>query len=53
MSKLLRFFRRARRERELDAELQAHLDALIAEKQQAGLSPAEAMRAAGIEFGAF
>lgn len=51
MRKLLRLFRRARRERQLDAELQAHLDALIAEKQQAGLSPAEAMRAAGIELG--
>jgi putative ABC transport system permease protein len=51
MRKLFHLFGRARREREIDAELQSYLDALMAEKQRAGMAPAEAERAARIEFG--
>jgi putative ABC transport system permease protein len=38
-------------DRDLDAEVRAHLDLLIAEKIQQGLSPADARRAARIELG--
>ncbi|MBV9745708.1 MAG: ABC transporter permease [Acidobacteriia bacterium] len=51
MRKLLYLFRRACGEREIDAELQSYLDALIEEKQRAGMAPAKAERAARIEFG--
>jgi predicted permease len=53
--KLLRIlrslFRNNRRERELSAELQGHLDLLIEEKIRAGMSPDQARRAARIELG--
>ena len=51
MRKLFHLFRRARWEREIDAEMQSYLDALIEEKQRAGMAPAAAERAARIEFG--
>ena len=51
MRKLLRFFRRARQERELDAELHSYLEAVIEERRRAGVPPTEAARAARIEFG--
>jgi len=50
-SLLLNLFRRDRADRDLDAEVRAHLDLLIAEKIEQGLSPAEARRAARIELG--
>jgi len=51
MKKLLRLFRREKRERDLDAELQSYLDGLIEEKRRAGMPPEEALRAARMEFG--
>jgi putative ABC transport system permease protein len=48
---LRNLFRRQRAERDLDAEVRAHLDLLIAEKIQQGLPPADASRAARIELG--
>jgi putative ABC transport system permease protein len=51
MRKLLRFFRRTRREPEIESELQSYLDALIEEKQRAGMPAADAGRAARIELG--
>ncbi len=51
MRRLLNFFRRGRRERDLDAELRAYLDELIDEKRRTGMPPDEAARAARIEFG--
>jgi predicted permease len=45
-------FRRSRVERELDAELRAHLDLLANEKMATGMSPDEARRSARIEVGA-
>jgi predicted permease len=44
-------FRRDRVEHELDAEVSSYLDQLIDEKIAAGMSPAEAHRAARIELG--
>jgi predicted permease len=44
-------FTRPRIERDLDDELRAYLDQLTAEKCGAGMGPAEARRAARIEFG--
>ena len=44
-------FRRARVERELDAELRACLDLLVAEKVGLGLAPEQALRAAALELG--
>ena len=53
--RLLAFFRRLagreRADRDLDAELRAHLDLLAEEKMRAGLSPDGALRAARIELG--
>src|SRR4030095_10075286 len=50
-SLLSNMFRRERAERELDAEMSAHLTMLIDEKVASGLSPDDAYRAARIEFG--
>lgn len=44
-------FRRAKVERNLDEEIRSYLDALVEEKVAAGMSPAEARRAAAIELG--
>lgn len=46
-----RLFRRARSERQLDAELRFHLDQQIADSVAAGMAPAEARRRARLEFG--
>lgn len=46
-----RLFRRARTERQLDAELRFHLEQQIAEYITAGASPEEARRRARLEFG--
>src|SRR5215471_664285 len=46
-----RLFRKALAERRLDAELRFHLDQQIAGYLAAGLSPEEARRRAGLEFG--
>ena len=43
--------RRDRVEHELDQELSGYLEMLVAEKEATGLSPAEARRAARLEFG--
>lgn len=55
MSRLTHLWRnvlqRRRVERALDDELQATLEALVAEKVRAGAEPEEARRAAGIELG--
>jgi predicted permease len=52
LTKRLRtFFRRARMERELDAELKFHLDMLAAQYVREGMSPAAAHRAARQTFG--
>jgi len=51
LSRLLGIFRRSRRDSELNAELQAHLDLLTAENIRRGLSPREAREAAHREFG--
>jgi hypothetical protein len=40
--------RRARVESELDRELRAHLDAMIAENLERGMSPVEARRVDGV-----
>ncbi|HKO04164.1 MAG TPA: ABC transporter permease [Candidatus Acidoferrales bacterium] len=50
-SALLNLFRRDRAERDLDAEVRAHLDLLTEEKLRAGLPPDEARRAARIDLG--
>ncbi|MFY9554986.1 MAG: ABC transporter permease [Blastocatellia bacterium] len=50
-SLLTNLFRRDHAERELDAEMSAHLAMLIDEKVATGLSADEAYRAARIEFG--
>jgi predicted permease len=47
-----RLFRRARTERQLDAELRFHLEQQIADYVATGLSPEEARRRARREFGA-
>jgi len=44
-------FRGEQVDRDLDEELRAHLDLLIEEKAGSGMSPAEARRAALLEFG--
>jgi putative ABC transport system permease protein len=44
-------WRKRDRDRELDRELQFHLEKLIQEKMAAGLSPEEARRQAALEFG--
>ena len=48
---ILNLFRRNRADRDLDAEVRAHLDLLTEEKLRDGLPPAEARRAAAIELG--
>jgi putative ABC transport system permease protein len=45
------FFRSARLDRELDAEMTAHVELAIEENLQRGMSPAEARRQALIRFG--
>jgi macrolide transport system ATP-binding/permease protein len=42
----------SKRDRELNAEIEHHLQALAAELERQGVAPAEAMRRARIEFGA-
>jgi predicted permease len=49
--RLRSLFRRARVERELDDELRAHIEHLTEAYEQAGLTHAEALRRARIEFG--
>lgn len=49
--RLLEFFNRERRERRLDAEIQAHLDLLTEEHMVRGLSRADAVLAARKSFG--
>jgi macrolide transport system ATP-binding/permease protein len=44
-------FRRAEQDRDLDAEMSAHLELAIEEQLQRGLSPAEARRQALVRFG--
>src|SRR5208282_1764395 len=51
LSALFNAFRPGRADRDLDAEVRAHLDLLIEEKIQQGMAPAEARRAARIELG--
>jgi putative ABC transport system permease protein len=46
-----RLFRRARTERQLDAELQFHLEQQIADYVATGMTPEEAQRRARLEFG--
>ncbi len=46
-----RLFRRARTERQLDAELRFHLERQIADYVATGMSPEEARRRARLEFG--
>src|SRR5277367_3614630 len=43
--------RRTGADRDLDAEVRAHLDLLAAEKMKTGMNPAEALRAARVELG--
>jgi len=50
-SLLRRLLRRHAAERDLDAEVRAHLELLVAEKMQRGLSPADSQREARIELG--
>jgi len=49
--RLRSFFRRAQQDRELDAEMFAHLELAIEENLERGLSPAEARRQALVRFG--
>src|SRR5437773_5443007 len=49
--RLRSLFRRARQDRELDAEMSAHLELAIEENLERGLSPAEARRQALLRFG--
>src|SRR5437660_3547829 len=51
LSRLWNVFRKQRLERELNAELQTHLDLLTAENIRRGMSPTEAAHAARREFG--
>jgi len=51
LSLLRNVFRRDRVERDLDDEMRATLDALVAEKMRAGMDPAGARRAAAVELG--
>lgn len=51
ISTLLRLLRGERAERDLDAEVRAHLDLLTEEKLRGGLPPEKARRAALIELG--
>ena len=51
MTRLFNVFRRGRQERELDAELRAHLGLHIDENLRAGMDPAEARRLAHARLG--
>lgn len=51
LNRLASFFRRADRERDLDAELEAHFAFAVEEKIRAGFSPVEARRQAVLRFG--
>jgi putative ABC transport system permease protein len=51
LSLLFHLFHRDRADRDLDAEVRAHLDLLTEEKIQQGLPPAAARRAARLELG--
>jgi predicted permease len=51
LSRLRGMFRRSRRDFELNAELQVHLDLLTAEHMRRGMTPREAGEAARREFG--
>src|SRR5688572_7379455 len=51
MSWLHRLLRRNALERDLDKDMQFHLDAAVADHVRAGLSRAEAIRRARIDFG--
>jgi predicted permease len=51
-TRLASLFRRSRLERELDVELQYHIDMLVDQNIRAGMPPAEARRAARQAFGA-
>src|SRR5690606_5709677 len=51
MSAWRRLWRRADLDRQLDAELQDHLDRLTADHRAAGMPEAEARRRAQLEFG--
>ena len=51
LSRLIGMFRRSRRDSELNAELQTHLDLLTAENMRRGMTPDEARYAAQREFG--
>jgi putative ABC transport system permease protein len=53
MSWLGRLFRSRKMDRELDAELRHHLDLLVRAKIRSGLTEAEALREASLEFGGF
>jgi predicted permease len=46
-----RLLKTVRMEKELDAELRFHFETMVADKMQAGLTEAEARRAARLEFG--
>lgn len=50
-SRFLALFRRGRLERELDEDIQAHLEMLVAENIQQGMTPEEARYAARRSFG--
>jgi len=52
MGKFERLFRKSRAEKQLDAELQFHIEKKTAENISAGMTPEEALRRARIEFGA-
>src|SRR6266581_6754650 len=51
LDRLRSLFRRAQLDRDLDAEMSAHLELAIEENLQRGLSPAEARRQAFLRFG--
>lgn len=51
LGRVLSFFRRGARERELGEELNAHLTMAAAEYERRGMEPAEARRQALLEFG--
>src|SRR5207302_3001287 len=51
LSRLWNVFRKQRLERELNAELQTHLDLLTQENIRRGMNPTEAAHAARCEFG--
>lgn len=51
ISRFWGLFRKSRSERELDEELRAHLEMLVAEYERKGMPPAEAREAAHRDFG--